>query len=58
MKQAGQVIIEYLLLMLVAVAVASIFVRILVKRSEDEKGALFQRWDAVGKQIGKDDPGK
>ena len=44
--------------MLVAVAVASIFSRALVKRSADEKGALFKRWDAVGKQIGNDDPGK
>jgi len=57
-RQSGQIIIEYLLLMLVTIGIAALFVRILVSRNPDEPGALFRRWDAVNQQIGKDDPEK
>lgn len=56
--QGGQILIEYLLLTLVTVGIASLFVRILVSRGPDNTGALLRRWDAVNTQIGKDDPEK
>lgn len=56
--QGGQILIEYLLLTLVTVGIASLFVRILVSRNPDDSGALLRRWDAVNMQIGKDDPEK
>lgn len=55
-RESGQVLIEYLLLMLVTIAIAAIFVRTLVSRNPDDSGALLRRWDAVNKQIGTDNP--
>lgn len=55
-RESGQILIEYLLLMLVTIGIAALFVRTLVSRSSSDSGALLQRWDAVNKQIGADNP--
>lgn len=56
--QRGQVIIEYILLLLVALGVATIIMKAVVSRSADEPGFLMGRWNAMLKQIAADDPNK
>jgi hypothetical protein len=57
-NQSGQLVVEYVLLLLVAVSLAFAIRTTLVKGgdSPDQAGAVQQRWQAVGESIGKDDP--
>jgi len=54
----GQVIVEYVLLLVVAVALATIIVTQVVQRNPDSPGFLIKKWGEIQKTIGDDDPGK
>lgn len=56
--QGGQVIVEYVLLMVIAVAMAALLTRELVNRSVDNPGILVQKWNDILKTIGDDIPDK
>ena len=57
-RQRGQVIIEYILLLIVAMGLATIIMKSIVKRDPNEAGFLMERWQAMIDQIAKDDPNK
>lgn len=54
----GQVIVEYVLLMVIAVAVAALITKELVQRDPENPGILIQKWDDMLKEIGQDLPDK
>lgn len=53
-NQSGQVIIEYLLLLVIAVGMAAILTKQLVSRTPGEEGILVTKWHAMLKVIGDD----
>jgi len=58
-NQKGQVVVEYVLLLSIAIVVAAILVSKLVKiDSEDpsNSGALIQKWQALQKGVANDKP--
>lgn len=57
-NKRGQVVVEYVLLLVIAVAMAALITRELVSRDEDSPGILVQKWDAILKTIGEDLPDK
>jgi hypothetical protein len=56
LKNKGQATVEYVLLLTVAVAIAALITKALVKRDPNEPGVLIERWQEVQKSIGKDTP--
>ena len=55
--ERGQVIVEYVLLLSIAVTIAMIIVSQLVKRDSDDpenSGALIQKWREIQETIAKD----
>jgi hypothetical protein len=56
--QSGQILIEYILLLVVAVAIAAILIRGLASRNEDNPGIVVERWQNIQKEIGNDLPDK
>lgn len=57
-REGGQVIIEYILLMVVALGLATLIMKSVVSRDPGESGFLMRRWQAMLEQIAKDDPNK
>ena len=59
-NQSGQLVLEYTLLLLVAVSLAFAIRTALVKGADDvdSSGAVLQRWQHTGEAIGADDPNK
>lgn len=57
-NRRGQVVVEYVLLLVIAVGVAALITKELVKRDPDNPGILVQKWDEIIKEIGKDLPDK
>lgn len=60
-SQSGQVIIEYVLLLVIAVSLAALLTKQLVSRESGNEGALVLKWQAMLKVIGddiSDDPKK
>ncbi|MBX2987267.1 MAG: hypothetical protein KF802_05155 [Bdellovibrionaceae bacterium] len=57
-SQSGQIVIEYILLLVVAVAISAILVRGLASRSESSPGIVVERWKAIQKEIGEELPDK
>ena len=55
--QSGQIIVEYLLLLLVAVAVAALLVNGLVSRNPDSPGIIIKKWQQILQVIGSDHAG-
>ncbi len=55
-KNSGQVVVEYVLLLVIAVAVAALITKELVKRDPDNPGILVEKWDSILKTIGEDLP--
>lgn len=57
-SHSGQIIVEYMLLLLIAVVLATILVSKLVgKRGDrDNAGALIKSWDGIIQSIGNDLP--
>lgn len=57
-NQRGQIVIEYMLLLVIAVAIAAIMVRGLANRSEGSEGIVVKRWKQIQQEIGNDLPDK
>lgn len=58
-RQSGQVIIEYVLLLVVALGLAAIVVsQVSGNRDGSEPGFLKVIWKGLGEQIGADNPNK
>ena len=54
-KQRGQIIVEYVLLLMVGVAIAAIITRTMVSRSASNPGFLIKKWREIICVIGQDD---
>lgn len=57
-QQQGQIIIEYILLLVVIVGLGAFILRAMVSRDEENPGFLIEQWSDVIKQIGEDDPSR
>lgn len=53
-RQGGQIIIEYVLLLAIAVAIALLITRTMIGRQEGNEGFVIQAWQKLIEQIGKD----
>jgi hypothetical protein len=55
-SQAGQIVVEYVLLLTIAVSIAIIVVTSLVKRDEDPEnsGSLIRKWQEIQQGVAKD----
>lgn len=54
----GQLVIEYILLLVVAASVAAILARAFSSRNEDSPGMVVKKWREIQKEIGEDVPDK
>jgi hypothetical protein len=54
----GQVVIEYVLLLVIAVAVAALVTKELVSRDPNNRGIFVQKWMDIQNSIGNDVPDK
>ncbi len=54
----GQVIVEYVLLLLIAVSIAALVVKQLGSRNPDEPGLIIVKWQQVLQAVAKDLPDK
>jgi hypothetical protein len=52
--KTGQAIVEYILLLVIAVSIAAFLVRSLVSRNEDQPGIIINVWQSVLTTIGVD----
>lgn len=57
-NQRGQILIEYVLLLLIGLMIGNILVRQLTRFSDDpeQRGVIIQRWIKIWEAIGKDLP--
>jgi hypothetical protein len=55
-NQRGQVVIEYVLLLVVGVAIAAIITKTMVSRSPDSQGFLIVKWAQILTVVGADYP--
>lgn len=57
-KNSGQIIVEYILLLLIAVTSAMIMTKALIGRrgSSEESGAIIKSWNSIIQTIGNDLP--
>ncbi|MGE3973767.1 MAG: hypothetical protein AB7F59_04495 [Bdellovibrionales bacterium] len=51
---SGQIVVEYVMLMIVAIAIASLMMRGCVSRQQDQAGMMIQLWDKMLLVIGED----
>jgi uncharacterized protein (UPF0333 family) len=51
---SGQIIVEYVLLLMVGVLIATLITSTLVSRSEDDTGFLILKWKSIIQTIGED----
>jgi hypothetical protein len=56
MNQKGQIVVEYVLLMVIAVGVAALLISQLVDRDPDAPGVLVAKWHQVLQTVGNDIP--
>lgn len=56
LSSAGQIVIEYMLLLVIVVALGAFLVKGLIDRSEGDEGIVVKKWQEVQKEIGKDLP--
>lgn len=54
--QRGQVIVEYVLLLVVVVSLATLLIKTVVSRNESEPGFLINAWNQMIEAIGRDYP--
>ncbi len=54
--ERGQIIVEYVLLLVIVVGVAAILTRSIVSRSPDSPGFVVQLWGEILTTIGEDRP--
>lgn len=57
-NRRGQVVVEYVLLIVISAGLASLIVKELVNRDPDNPGALVNKWYEIVKTIGEDQPEK
>jgi hypothetical protein len=55
-NQRGQILVEYLLLMVIAVGCATLLTKQLVNRNEDNPGIIIKAWNGIISTISKDLP--
>ena len=58
MNNRGQIVVEYILLLVIAVGLAALLTKQLVSRNIDEPGIITSKWFQILKDIGKDLPDK
>lgn len=58
MNQRGQVVVEYVLLLIIAVSLAALLVSRLVSRNPENPGILVLKWYSILKVVGDDVPDK
>lgn len=56
MNNKGQILVEYLLLMVIAIACATLITKQLVSRDANKTGILIKQWDKIIHTIGNDVP--
>jgi uncharacterized protein (UPF0333 family) len=55
-NQRGQILVEYLLLMVIAVGCATLLTKQLVNRNADSPGIIIKAWNGIISTISKDLP--
>lgn len=55
-NRRGQVLVEYLLLMVIAIGCVTIMTKALVNRSTENPGMIIRAWDGILKSISNDLP--
>ncbi|HAG92087.1 MAG TPA: hypothetical protein DCL41_09455 [Bdellovibrionales bacterium] len=55
-SQKGQVVIEYVLLLMIGVGIAALFTSLMVSRSPETPGFLIVKWTQIIQTIGQDYP--
>ncbi len=53
-SQAGQIVVEYVLMLLVAISIAVLLINLIVSRKEDDPGFLIKAWNGIIKTISED----
>lgn len=56
--ESGQIVVEYVLLLVVAVSLAFLIGNTIGKRDPESPGFLIQKWKTVWEAIGRDNPEK
>ena len=52
----GQMVVEYVLLLVVSIAMAALMVRLMVSRSPDNPGLIIHKWQQLIEFVATDDP--
>lgn len=55
-KNSGQVLVEYLLLMVITIGISTVLTKKLISRSNSDTGIIVDAWDRILTQIGRDVP--
>lgn len=58
MNKKGQIVVEYVLLLVIAVSLAALLISQLVSRNPDSPGLLINKWQSILKVIADDIPDK
>ncbi len=53
-NQSGQIVLEYILLLVIAVAVAATLTTLLVSRNPESTGMIVLKWNQIVQTIGSD----
>ena len=53
-QSCGQIIVEYVLLLMIGVAIAALITRVVVSRNPDSPGFLIVKWQQIIQTIGLD----
>lgn len=56
MNNRGQIVVEYVLLLVIAVSLSALLVKQLASRSSDNPGILVSKWQSILDTIAKDVP--
>ncbi|WP_413294730.1 hypothetical protein ACLSU7_06410 [Bdellovibrio sp. HCB185ZH] len=56
MNKRGQIVVEYVLLLVIATGVAALLVSQLVSRNTDKPGVLTAQWQLILNAVGSDVP--
>ena len=56
LTRSGQVVIEYVLLLVIVSSVGAFLIKSLVSRSPDDTGILVKKWNAILQVIANDNP--
>lgn len=55
-NKRAQVLVEYLLLMVIAVSLATLLTKTLINRKSGSEGIIITAWDKILQNVGKDLP--